>query len=128
MGSAGQRTGRRRLRIETVRGEPCEVNGHRLIPIARIVSWGRAGATIGTGQFGGWGVGLVSITPLAVVEETAEGEHTIPITDGTMAAVRRILLAAVATTLFFAAIRRLVHRSPGRPGGKHGQESMPNNG
>lgn len=128
MSSEGQRTGRRRLRIKTVRGEPRQVNGHRLIPIAWIVSWGEAGATIGTGQVGGQGSGLVGITPLAVVEETAEGEHTIPITDGTTAAVRRILLAAAAMTLFFAAIRRLVHRLPDRPGSKHSRESVPDNG
>ncbi len=108
--SEGQNADRRRLCIRVVRGEPYKVNGHRLTPVARIVSWGKAGATIGTGQVSGWGGGLVHITPLSIMRESADGEQIIPITDTTMAIMRRILFAAVATTLFFAVIRRLMSK------------------
>lgn len=99
------------LRIETVRGEPYEIDGRTLIPVVRIVAWGKAKATVGTKRVGGWGSGFVSIRPLAMVEERAAGERRIAITDATSEAVGRLLCAALAITLFLGTIRWLVKRS-----------------
>ncbi len=97
----------RPFRIETVRGEPYEVGERRLTPIARIVSFGKASGTIGAQRIGGWGGGFVRITPLAILEETGEGERRIPITDATAVALRGMFGAAVAAVLFFASLRWL---------------------
>jgi len=97
-----------RLRVETVYGEPYEVGGRRLVPIARITSFGKAKATIGTKQVSGWGGGFVQVTPLALVEETPEGESRIAITDGESQAVRNMVLGSMVMVLLFGLIRRLV--------------------
>jgi hypothetical protein len=104
--SEAERDGR--FRVETVHGEPYEVGGRRLIPMARIASFGKASATIGTRQVSGRGGGFVQVTPLAVVEETPEGEHRIAIADRTSQAVWNLAMAAVAIVLVFGLIRWLV--------------------
>jgi hypothetical protein len=107
----GGSTGRPRpFRTETVRGEPYVVGERRLTPLVRVVSWGNARANIGTGRVTGWGAGLVQITPVAVLEETDEGEVASAITDATATAMRGMVFAAVASTLVFATIRWLARR------------------
>jgi uncharacterized spore protein YtfJ len=96
-----------RFRVETVRGEPYEVDGRRLIPVARLASFGKARATIGTRQVSGWGGGFVQVTPLAVVEETPEGERRIAIVDRTSQAMLGMALGAVAIILVLGLIRWL---------------------
>ncbi len=98
------------FRVKAVRGEPYIVDGRKLVPVVRIISFGKARGTVGTRWVGGWGRGFVWIRPLAVLEETPKGERRIPITDGTAAAVRSLLGMAVAITLFFATVRWLVQR------------------
>jgi uncharacterized spore protein YtfJ len=98
------------LKLRTVRGEPYYVGGRKLIPVVRIVSFGKARATIGTEQSGGWASGVVWIKPLAVVEADAEGERRIPITDATASAVYGLLGLTLAMTLFLAAVRWLGRR------------------
>ena len=100
-----------RFRVETVRGEPYEVDGRRLIPVARLASFGKARATIGTRQVSGWGGGFVQVTPLAVVEETPEGERRIDIADRTSRAVLNLVLGAVAIVLALGLIRWLAGRN-----------------
>lgn len=99
------------FRVNTVRGEPYHVGGRKLIPVVRIVSFGKASVTIGTRQIGGRGSGFVWIRPLAVMEETSQGERRIAVTDGTAEAVRRLLAGMVAITVALAAVRWLVRRA-----------------
>ena len=96
-----------RLRIRTVRGEPVQVGNVTLIPEARIVSFGRARATIGADRVSGDGVGFARITPVAVVVGTPEGDRRIPIVDATASTVWRLCGLAAAIVLFFAGIRWL---------------------
>lgn len=102
--------GHRSFRVETVRGEPYHVGGRKLIPVARVISFGKASATIGTDRIGGWGVGFARVTPLAIIDETDEGEHRIPLANTTAQALQSMFAGAVAVTLFFTAIRWLVRR------------------
>jgi uncharacterized spore protein YtfJ len=95
------------FRVATVRGEPYHVAGRKLIPVARILSFGKARATIRADQVSGWGMGFVRITPLAVVEETEEGERCISVIDETGVALRGMLGGAVAILLIFTTIRWL---------------------
>ena len=106
------------VRVRTVRGDPYSVSGRKLIPIVRIVSFGKARATVGTHRISGRGGGFVWVRPVAMLEETPEGERPIAITDGTASAVRRLLGTALAVTLFCATVRWLVGRlQRSRPAG-----------
>jgi uncharacterized spore protein YtfJ len=106
------------VRVRTVRGDPYSADGRKLIPVVRIASFGRARATVGRHRISGRGGGFVWVRPVAMLEETPEGERPITITDGTASAVRRLLGVALAITLLCAIIRWLagrLHRS--RPAG-----------
>jgi hypothetical protein len=93
------------LRFKTVCGEPYDIGGRKFVPVVRIISLGRARATIGTKGISGRGAGLVWIRPLALVEETPDGERRIDIVNETAAAVRGRLGIALGLALLFAAIR-----------------------
>jgi uncharacterized spore protein YtfJ len=95
------------LKLRTVRGEPYYVDGRTLIPVVRIVSFGKAKAIIGKGRSGGRAVGFVWMKPLAILEAGPEGEHRVPITDATTSAAYGLLGLALAITLVSAAVRRL---------------------
>lgn len=99
----------RLVRVQTVRGEPYEVRGRRLVPLARMVSLGKARATIGTHRLEGRGWGLAYVKPLAVVVETPRGARLarVAVRDGTARALVGMYLAAVAITLLLAAVRWL---------------------
>jgi hypothetical protein len=98
------------LRSQVVRGEPYRVAGRTLTPEARIVSIGRARATIGTRQYGGWGFAFTWVIPTALIEETEDGERRFPIPDTTANALRGIWASAVALVVFFTTIRWLAGR------------------
>jgi len=98
------------LRVKTVRGEAYSIGGRSLIPVARMVSFGKARATVGSHQISGQGGGFVWIQPLAIVEVAPEGERRIPIAGATSAAVWGFLGLAVAIVVFFAGVRRLAGR------------------
>lgn len=97
----------RLVRAQTIRGEPVEVRGRTLVPVARVVSLGRARASIGTHRLEGHSWGATYVKPLAVLERTPRGERRIAVRDGTARALLAMYLAAVGITLFFAAIRWL---------------------
>lgn len=103
------------LRIKTVRGEPYEIAGRTLVPEARIVSFGKARATIEAERISGWGVGFVRTSPVALIEASAEGERRIPITDTTFRVTLGLMVASVGMILFFSAVRRLVGQRQNPP-------------
>jgi uncharacterized spore protein YtfJ len=105
----GQGSRPRALRVKVVRGDPYYVDGRELIPVVRVVSFGKATATIGTRQVGGRGGGFVWVKPLAVLEVTPTGERRIAIQRGTAAAARGMLAAAISIALVFTAIRWVVY-------------------
>jgi hypothetical protein len=105
----------RLFRIETVRGAPAWVAGHKLTPVARVVSFGRARGTIGSRRIGGLGGGFFHVAPLALIEDTPQGERRIAVSNPTTAALAGLLGAALAVTLFFTAIRWLARRRHGTP-------------
>ena len=99
------------VQVQTVRGEPYEVHGRRLVPLARIVSLGRARGTIGTHRLEGQGWGAAYVKPLSVIEEAPNGERRrrVAVYDGTTRALLAMVLAAVGFTLLLAAIRWVAH-------------------
>ena len=110
MGDGERGTAREPFRIATIHGEPYDIAGRRLIPIARSVSFGKARAHVGSSHVGGWGTGFVQITPVAIIEEGPEGNRRISITDATTRALWGMLAAGVVAALLFASLRRLAVR------------------
>ncbi len=106
MAGEGKGVRQRPYRVEVVRGEPYQVGGRTLVPETRFVSYGRARATIGSSSIGGWAAGLVLVTPLAMVEQMAEGEQRVAITDATATTMRLLLGAGIAMALVFATLRQ----------------------
>jgi uncharacterized spore protein YtfJ len=110
MGNDDQITKPRPFWVRTVQGEPLHVSDKILVPVARIVTFGKGQGTVGSPAESGWGVGFARITPLAVLESTAEGQRRIAVQDMTASALRGMLAAAVAVTLLNTVLCRLVRR------------------
>jgi len=98
------------LRVETVRGEAYQVAGKKLIPVARIVSFGQGRGTLRLDRVEGWAAGFARVSPKAVIVETEEGEVYLPLVDSTAEALRGMVLTALAVTLALALVRRVVRR------------------
>ena len=95
----------RLFRVRTVRGEPYRIGERTMTPVTRIVTLGKASATIRTDRYGGWGGGFAWAMPVALLEETGDGENKIVIKDATLDMLQRLGLAALSMTLFFGAVR-----------------------
>jgi uncharacterized spore protein YtfJ len=95
-------------RVETVYGEPREVAGKTLIPVARVMYCGGGGGgqgrreSSGEGTGGGGGVG-VSVQPLGMFVITAEKETWVPVVDVT----RIVLTGCAVATVAILAIRKI---------------------
>jgi len=98
------------LRVRIVRGEPYHVGDLTLIPEARIVSFGRGRATLGSTRVSGSGMAFSHVTPAAVVVAAPEGETRIPIVDATASVIQRLVAVAAGIVLLSAGVRWLVRR------------------
>ena len=96
------------FRVKTVRGQPYDVGGRKLVPVVRIVSFGRARGTIGLNGVTGRGAGFALLLPVAIEEKTAEGKRRINTTDTTATVLGGLFGAAVLMTVFFGVTRWLV--------------------
>ena len=101
------------FRVKTVRGQPYDVGGRELVPVVRIVSFGRARGTIGLNGVTGRGAGFALLLPVAIEEKTAEGERRIATRDTTANVLVGLCGAAVVMTVFFALARWLARRRRG---------------
>lgn len=107
--------------VRTVFGDPIEVRGRTIIPVARV----RYGFGIGTGRAkggpereageGGGGGGGVSIRPLAVMEITDRGTKFTPIVDVTRLALAGIALIAWNVFWITRTLRVVKQRSRPNP-------------
>jgi uncharacterized spore protein YtfJ len=98
------------LRVETVRGEAYQVAGKKLIPVARIVSFGQGRGTLRLDRVEGWAAGFARVSPRAVIVEAEEGDAYLPLVDPTAEALRGMAVAAVVLTLALVLVRRAVRR------------------
>jgi uncharacterized spore protein YtfJ len=114
MSSGGRQNRSRPLRVQTVRGEPYQIGERTLIPVARVVSFGRARGTLRAEGVSGRGAGFVWIRPVMLIEQTPEGERRLPLHDATSRQVRSLLAAGAVLLLTLAAIRWLARRARGR--------------
>ena len=86
-----------RATVKTVFGEPYQVNGRTVVPVAKIsygFGFGAGRGDVkenGEDKSGGGGGGRVSVRPVAVLEMSAAGTRVRPIVD-----VTRLVLAGMA--------------------------------
>ncbi len=88
-------------RVETVYGEPREVSGKTVIPVARVMYGGGGGGGGGKmqesqqGSGGGGGVG-VNVQPLGMLVITPDSERWVPVLDITRLAIAGSAVAITA--------------------------------
>jgi len=100
---------------EMIEGSPIPVGEKTLTPVARVVSFGRRQATVGTRGMGGYGGGLVWIKPVAVVEHSPDGTRRLPIPDATGAALLRLFTVALLIPLVCWLMVRIVEQLRSEP-------------
>jgi hypothetical protein len=99
-----------KVKTETLRGRPLEVEGRTLVPIARRISGAWQQAVIGKRRLSGRGGGFVRLRPLALAEREGEEERLIPIPDRTGQTLLGILAVAVIVPLLLGVAVRLARR------------------
>ena len=102
------------IQRRTIRGEPICVGQREVVPEAQVTSWLRRRAVIGTHHSSGWGVGSVSIRPLAFVERGPMGTRRIPIRDET----KRMLAGLAAGAVFVWFLAEIAVRLATNRGGR----------
>ena len=96
-----------RLTNEVVRGTPIDVNGHVLVPEARVTSWAAREATLGMRDTKVAGVRFTRIRPTALIEYTPDGERSERrhrIEDPTGRALLGLAIAAAVVPLVLDAL------------------------
>lgn len=86
------------------------VAGRELMPVARVVAFGKGAGTLGTARSGGWGAGFAWIRPVAVLVGTGQDQEQIQIPDATATAVLGMAGAAAAILVFFTVVRIMARR------------------
>jgi uncharacterized spore protein YtfJ len=107
-----------RASVKTVFGEPLQIDGRTIIPVAKVrYGFGLGFGGVGrakkereeqepSGEGGGGGAG-VSVTPVALLEITAQETKVKPVVDVTRLAVAGMLLAAWNVLWIAYTIRRI---------------------
>jgi hypothetical protein len=87
------------IQRRVVRGDPIRVGRKEIVPEAQVTWWMRHHATIGAKSTSGWGMGVVSIRPRAIIEhdpDHAGRGRRVPVRDETA----RMLMGLAAGALF----------------------------
>ena len=102
-------------RVETIYGEPREVGGKTVIPVAKVeYAFGAGGGASepGTGNgnkvptgSGGGGGGAVRVRPVGVLEVTADETRLVPVIDWT-----RVITTAIVLTGAWMIVRAVFRR------------------
>ena len=90
--------------VDKVRGEPIQVYGRILTPVARVVSIIRRRGTIGGIQVSGGAGGYVYAKPVEVIEELDGDVRVLPIEDPTGTSLFRMAVIATLVPVLAAAL------------------------
>jgi hypothetical protein len=97
-------------RVATVRGEPFQVAGYKLTPVARVLTYAVGQGTLRARSMSGWAAGLVRVKPLTVIAERDGRERRIALVGATTGVLVSMLTAGIVITLLLWAVRLLAHR------------------
>jgi len=92
---------------KNVEGEPIRIGERELVPVARVTTYARRQALVGSSQLSGQGWGFVQLRPVAILERSEAGERRILIRDKTAQMLGGLLLAAFIIPLLLALAVRL---------------------
>ncbi|HEV2440100.1 MAG TPA: spore germination protein GerW family protein [bacterium] len=106
-----------RAAVKTVFGEPYQVNGRTVIPVAKVCygfgcGAGRGNAKINGGNESGGGGGGVSVRPVAVLEVSGTETRLKPIVDVTRLAIAGMALLAWNAFWITYTVRRVSAKRP----------------
>ncbi|MBN1659729.1 MAG: hypothetical protein JXA93_15085 [Anaerolineae bacterium] len=93
--------------VVTVQGEPYEVAGYKLTPVARVLTYAAGQGTLRARSMSGWAAGLVRVKPVAVVVEGDGRQRRIRLAGTATGAPGAMLAGGVAITLLLWVVRRL---------------------
>ena len=109
-----------RASVRTVFGEPLQIDGRTIIPVAKVrygfgfgVGRSKEKQQEGAGEGGGGGAG-VSISPVAVLEIAGQETKVKPVVDVTRLALAGMLLAAWNVLWITYTIRRVTAKRTAR--------------
>lgn len=97
-------------RMATVRGEPYEVAGYRLAPIARIWTYAAGQGTLRARSILGRGGGMVYVRPVAVEVEQDGRAQRIKLSRPTRWILVSMLSAGASITVLLWAVRQRIRR------------------
>lgn len=98
------------LVTEIIEGKPIRIAERELVPVARVTTYARRQAFVGTDRLAGRGGGFVRLRPVAIVERGKVGERRLPIQDKTALTLGGFLLAAFIIPLLLGVAVRLARR------------------
>jgi len=94
-----------------VYGEPYEVGGFRLKPVARVLTYAVGQGTLSLRSVSGWAAGLVRVKPVAVVVERDGRKQRIALVGTWAGALVAMVAVGAAITLLLWAMRLLARRA-----------------
>jgi len=100
------------MRVQMIQGTAIEVGQKKLAPLMRLISWGRGRAVVRRNDFGGLGAAFVRLQPVAILEESPQGQRRIPVHDATARQIVVLLGLAVAVPLFLNLLLHLIGCTP----------------
>jgi len=102
------------IQRRTIQGDPIRVGQKEIAPEAQVTWWLRRRAVIRMDGASGWGAGVVSIRPTALVEQGPSGAGRIPIRDETA----RLLIGLLAGAVFIWFLAEIAVRLARSRGGQ----------
>jgi len=94
-------------RVAIEHGEPYEIAGYKLTPVARVLTYAVGQGTLRARSVSGWVAGMVRVKPLAVVVERDGHQRRVRLASASTGTLGGMLAAGVAVTLLLWAMRRL---------------------
>ena len=85
--------------IQIIQGKPIQVQGHCLVPVARVFSIRQHQAVIAPSHVRGSGWGVMHAQPVEIIETTDGSEQHILIPDPTAKILLQMLVIAAIATL-----------------------------
>jgi hypothetical protein len=96
------------IKIRLVEGTPLTVGKKKLRPVVRMISWNRRRAAVRQKSLDGFGMSVVWLQPVAVIEETDKGHRRIPVRDETMLAMLSLLVVMLVVPLALNLLVQLI--------------------
>ena len=98
------------FQTRTIQGTPYEIDGHTLVPVARVVSMGKARGTIGANSVSGWAGAFARIVPVSILVRTETADRRVAIVDATSNLIGVLLAVGLISTALLAILRRVARR------------------